>query len=430
MGVNNEGRIGVDDDALTAVVAAAAPVAQRLGDAGHRTYVVGGLVRDLHLGIGPGGDIDITTDATPDVTKAVLADIADDLWTQGERFGTIGLKIGDDVFEVTTHRSEIYDPASRKPRVQFSTAIEADLSRRDFTVNAMAVEVPSKRLVDPFSGAADLADHVLRTPGAPELSFTDDPLRMLRAARFHAGYGLEPVDELVEAMTTLRDRIAIVSEERIRDELTKLLDLEEPGEGILLLARTGLLELLVDGYDESTAADVAQLVDAVSRDQLVRRAAFHLVYLERRGEEALSALLSRRRYSGRQQRETAKVLGAALHGADRAGFGADDRNVREFYAAAGEVADAATELVALERLAGLTAMARFDERRRALAETEALESPEPALTGGEVMEILDVASGPLVGAALDHLREIRLDEGPISAEEARRRVLAWRDGRS
>src|SRR5690606_18544593 len=156
-----------------------------------RIYLVGGIVRDLLLGRElRGGDLDLTTDARPEQTTAILSGWADAVWDQGARFGTIGAKRGDRTFEITTHRAESYRPDSRKPDVAFSTEIDADLSRRDFTVNAMALAVPEPQLIDPFGGAADLAAGVLRTPTGPEDSFGDDPLRMMRAARFIAGYGL------------------------------------------------------------------------------------------------------------------------------------------------------------------------------------------------------------------------------------------------
>ena len=407
------------DDVMRRVL----PVAEALAGRGHRSFVVGGLVRDLHLGAGSSPDVDITTDATPELMKEAFADIADDLWSQGERFGTIGLRIGHTEFEVTTHRSESYDEGSRKPTVEFSTAIEADLSRRDFTVNAMALEVPSGRLVDPFDGAADLDAGVLRTPGAPSASFTDDPLRMLRAARFLAGYRLDPAPELEAAMSELGDRIVIVSQERIRDEIAKLLTVDRPSPGVRLLGRTGLLGLIVNGYDELTGEDVAQLVDSVSSGELVRRAAFHLVLAEREGEAGLAAHLAARRYSAREQRDTARVISAARLAADDELSVASDVGVRTFLACAGEFVGEATELLAVERLAGVMVARRVIDRIGELAGTEDISSFDPALTGSEVMEILGLDSGPEVGAALAFLRGLRLTEGELSPEEATRRLL-------
>ena len=172
-----------------------------------------------------------------------MADWADAVWTQGERFGTIGVKRGERSFEITTHRAEAYQPDSRKPAVVYSDAIEADLSRRDFTVNAMALTLPDPELVDPFDGSSDLLVHRrLRTPLSPDESFTDDPLRMLRAARFIAGYGLTPEPELVDAVRRLRHRLEIVSAERIRDELDKLIVVDDPTAGLWFLYETGLFD--------------------------------------------------------------------------------------------------------------------------------------------------------------------------------------------
>lgn len=412
------------------VIRRALPVAECLASRGHRSFVVGGLVRDLHLGGGSSSDVDITTDATPEVMKEAFAEIADDLWAQGERFGTIGLRIDETEFEVTTHRSEIYDERSRKPSVEFSTAIEADLSRRDFTVNAMALEVPSGVLVDPFGGARDLDLGVLRTPGSPASSFTDDPLRMLRAARFHAGYGLEPVSELEAAMSELGERIAIVSAERVRDELTKLLAVDHPGPGILLLGRTGLLGRIVDRYDEETADTVATLVEAVSKSPLVRRAAFHLVFAERSGDEALGRHLAEWRYSAREQRDTARVIVAARGAGTEGSSISSDADVRRFLASARGVVVEATELLGADHLGGQELSERISARTAALAETEDITSFDSALGGADVMKLLELETGPEVGRALSFLRSLRIEEGELSQEEATTRLLEWNQSRS
>ncbi len=215
-------------------------------DAGARLYLVGGVVRDALLDqLNPDSDLDFTTDALPSLTEQVLSSWADSIWTQGKRFGTIGAAKGGRRVEVTTHRAEEYATGSRKPEVAFSTALEADLSRRDFTVNAMALSLPDLQLVDPFDGVADLAARRLATPLPADLSFTDDPLRMLRAARFIAGYGLQPEPGLLEAVTRLRGRLDIVSDERVRDELDKLLVVPDPSAGLWFLVNTGLAEEFV-----------------------------------------------------------------------------------------------------------------------------------------------------------------------------------------
>ena len=187
-------------------------------------------------------DIDLTTDALPKDTKRLVSGWADAVWTQGERFGTIGCQKDGRRFEITTHRAEVYVPDSRKPDVVYSDAIEADLSRRDFTINAMALALPDPELIDPFGGAADLAAGVLRTPLSPQESFSDDPLRMMRAARFIAKYGLDPDPALVAAVDEMRDRLEIVSAERVRDELDKLLVVDDPAPGLWFLVDTRLVD--------------------------------------------------------------------------------------------------------------------------------------------------------------------------------------------
>ena len=219
------------------------PLAERFRAAGRRLYLVGGVVRDTILGRGRSDDVDFTTDATPEETLEIVRNAgAQAIWTQGQRFGTIGAQFRDRKYEITTHRGESYSDDSRNPEVAFSNDIEADLSRRDFTVNAMALAIPDLRLIDPFNGAADLFEKRLRTPLDPEVSFRDDPLRMLRAARFIAGFELVPDVELVDAVKRLRSRLEIVSVERIRDELDKLMVVPTPASGLWFLVDTGLAE--------------------------------------------------------------------------------------------------------------------------------------------------------------------------------------------
>ncbi len=222
-----------------------APLTARFRDAGHRLYLVGGSVRDLLAGADTSTiDYDFTTDARPDAIKKVLKGWADAVWTQGEKFGTIGAKKGDRDFEITTHRAEAYHEDSRKPEVEFSDRVDSDLSRRDFTINAMALELTSDSptLVDPYDGAADLMTRTLRTPLAPEVSFSDDPLRMLRAARFIARFNATPAPELAEAVREMHGRLSIVSAERVRDELDKLVTLPHPTAGLWFAIDTGLAD--------------------------------------------------------------------------------------------------------------------------------------------------------------------------------------------
>jgi poly(A) polymerase len=233
-------------DRFRPVLEESQPLTDRFRGAGHRLFLVGGTVRDLILGAESDGvsgeiDFDFTTDARPDEIKRALSGWADSVWTQGERFGTIGAARDGRRYEITTHRAEAYHPDSRKPDVAFSDDIAADLSRRDFTINAMALELtsPTPTLVDPFHGAEDLARHVLRTPIGPDESFSDDPLRMLRAARFIARHRMEPEPGLTEAVTAMADRLSIVSAERIRDELDKLMVTPHPSAGLWFCVDTG-----------------------------------------------------------------------------------------------------------------------------------------------------------------------------------------------
>src|SRR6478609_2879222 len=216
----------------------------RFADAGHELALVGGPVRDAMLGR-QHNDLDLTTSARPEQTERLLKGWADAIWDMGRAFGTIGCRKGDWQVEITTYRSESYDPTSRKPDVDFGDHLDGDLGRRDFTVNAMAVRLPGREIEDPFGGVVDLAHGVLRTPGRPEDSFSDDPLRMMRAARFAAQLGFTVDPAVVEAMRAMASRIAIISAERVRDELVKLVSAPYPRLGLTLLVETGLADLVL-----------------------------------------------------------------------------------------------------------------------------------------------------------------------------------------
>ena len=217
---------------------------QRFVDAGHELSLVGGPVRDLFLGrVSP--DLDFTTDATPDQTVALIKKWADNYWEIGRAFGTIGMRKAGFQIEITTYRAEAYDPESRKPVVAFGISLTDDLLRRDFTINAMALRLPALELVDPFGGVRDLHASTLATPGSPEDSFSDDPLRMMRAARFASQLGVTVHADVRQAMTQMADRIKIISAERVRDELVKLICAAQPRTGIDLLVDTGLAEFVL-----------------------------------------------------------------------------------------------------------------------------------------------------------------------------------------
>ena len=274
-------------DRFKPLVQDSAELARRFEAVGHRLYVVGGSVRDAFAAdVAPQKqDVDLTTDARPDDVEALVKGWADALWLQGKRFGTVGVRKGERVFEITTHRAEVYVPDSRKPEVSFGDSVEVDLSRRDFTVNAMALRLPDLELVDPFDGLADLAAHRLRTPLSAEASFADDPLRMLRAARFLAGFGLEPVPEIPAAVHAMHDRLSIVSAERIRDELDKLLVVDKPSPGLWFVVETGLADEFLPELPrlaleqdpihrhKDVLAHTLAVVDKTDPDRLLRLAA-------------------------------------------------------------------------------------------------------------------------------------------------------------
>ncbi|HYF47563.1 MAG TPA: CCA tRNA nucleotidyltransferase [Acidimicrobiales bacterium] len=450
--------------ALQAVLDAVGPIAERFAAADHRLYLVGGVVRDLFVGRELSDrDIDLTTDARPEQVKELLAGHVDALWTQGERFGTIGAKLGEWTVEITTHRAEVYVPDSRKPEVEFSTEVEADLSRRDFTVNAMALALPELQLIDPFDGAADLAGGRLRTPLSPEESFSDDPLRMLRAARFHAGYGLTPADELVRAMAEMGDRLSIVSAERIRDELDKLMVVEDPSAGLWFLVETGLAEEFLPElpamrleqdpihHHKDVLAHTIAVVANTKPDRLVRLAALfhdigkpktrsfgsngvmfhhHEVVGARMTKDRMTAL----RYSNEDIDVVTQLVRLHLrfHGYG-SGTGWTDAAVRRFVRDAGDQLDRLIELTRCDvttrnrRKAELLAR-RMDDLQHRIAElaaAEELKAIRPDLDGRQVMEHLGLEPGRDVGQALDFLLELRLDEGPLGEEEAYRRLDEW-----
>jgi poly(A) polymerase len=465
-------------DRFQPVLADLAPLAERFAAAGNRLYLVGGVVRDLMIGrpLRADNDLDLTTDARPPQIKQVLSGWADSMWTQGERFGTIGARHGDREYEITTHRAEVYTSDSRKPDVSFAEAIESDLSRRDFTVNAMALEVTSDTptLVDPFEGSLDLLQRRLRTPLTPELSFSDDPLRMLRAARFIAGYGLEPGPELVAAVREMAPRLEIVSAERIRDEFDKLMTLDHPGPGLWFLVDTGLAEQFLPELPsmrleqdpihrhKDVLAHTIAVVENVQRDakpadvfdeDAFRRtrlaALFHDVgkprtrgYRKGKGvtfhhHDVVGARMTRDRmqalrYSNDDVHDVSELVDLHLR-FHTYKMGWTDSAVRRYVRDAG---DLLTELNVLTRCDCTTRnerrarelaarMDELEERIVELAAEEELKAIRPEIDGREVMERLGIAPGPLVGAALDFLLELRLEEGLLGREEVLRRLDGW-----
>jgi len=455
------------------IIDEARPLAELFADAGHRLFLVGGVVRDLMVDrqlTSP--DLDFTTDARPDETKKLIADWADAVWTQGEKFGTIGAKKGDRAYEITTHRAEVYVPDSRKPEVVYADAVEADLSRRDFTVNAMALELPEPRLIDPFDGAADLAAKRLRTPLSPDVSFGDDPLRMLRAARFIAGYDLEPDDALVAAVEQMRDRLSIVSAERIRDELDKLIVVPDPSKGLWFLVETKLIDHFlpelpamrleqdpIHRHKDVLAHTIAVIgnVAPLDRDgrpnRITRLAAlFHDVGKPKtraigdagvsfHHHEVVGARMTRERmralkYSSDDVETVAKLVYLHLR-FHTYQMGWTDSAVRRFVRDAGPLLDELIELTRCDcttrnqRKAAELArrMDELEARVAQLQEQEELASLRPDLNGEQVMEALGIGPGRAVGEALAFLLELRLDEGPLGEAEASGRLREWWDAR-
>ena len=455
------------------------PVVARLGETfavgGFSLYVVGGPVRDALLGEAS-EDLDFTTNARPDDIERLLRRLNHATWDMGRDFGTIGtlLRDGEKAWriEVTTHRADAYEPGTRKPIVAFGDAIEPDLVRRDFTVNAMAVSVVDGTFVDPYRGLDDLADHILRTPTSPEISFSDDPLRMMRAARFAARLQLRPEPDVVRAMTELAPRLEIVSAERIRDEFTKLLLLDAPRVGLDLLVATGIADQFIpelpalrlerdehhrhkDVYEHSLivldqaivlererhhAPDIANRLAALLHDMgkpKTRRfepggkVSFHHHYVV--GAKMIRKRLIDLRYSKDVVDSVSLLVELHLrfHGYGEGVW--TDSAVRRY------VRDAGPEL---ERLHILTRsdcttrnQAKADRLRRAyeelewrideLAAAEELDSTRPDLDGNEIMRILDVGPGPVIGKAYKFLLERRLDRGPVPADVAEAELREW-----
>ena len=403
-------------DRLAPVREEARELAERFAASGYRIYLVGGIVRDAmrNRPLDTAFDLDLTTDAQPEAVKSILEEWADTLWTQGERFGTIGARRGDRRVEITTHRTERYLPDSRKPEVAFADAIEADLSRRDFTINAMAVELPDGGLVDPFDGASDLEAGRLRTPLDPEETFSDDPLRMLRAARFLAQFDLAADTNLVAAMGAMADRLSIVADERIRDELDRLLAIPDPGPGFELLFKTGLGERVLGPVGDGNAA--LAVLRKVGDDPVVRLAAL-LAGVGTPSDVRLA--LSERRATTAVSEAVFAVLTAARRAVEHPPQ--SPAELRRWVVDAGpHVPQAVMVATALGAVGTLTA----DVEALIAAEPDLLGAP--VLDGEQIMELLGLDPGPYVGAAVDELRRHRLDSGPLTPEEARTHLLKWR----
>ncbi len=451
---------------LQPLVDATADLSDRFRSAGHRLYLVGGSVRDAIIAesasaVDDGGDLDFTTDARPDAIERLVTGWADAVWTQGKRFGTIGCRRGRQTYEITTHRAEAYRPDSRKPEVVFGDRVEADLSRRDFTINAMALRLPELELIDPFDGLADLSARRLRTPLDPEVSFGDDPLRMLRAARFVAKLDLEPSPELVEAVRSGRARLAIVSAERIRDELDKIVTLAVPSVALWFVVRTGLAEEFLPELPglaleqdpvhrhKDVLAHTLAVVDKTGPDRLLRLAAlFHDIGKPKtrafvdggvtfHHHEVVGARMTRHRmqalrYPGDEVEVVTELVNLHLR-FHTYRLGWTDRAVRRYVRDAGPLLDRLNELTRCDcttrnpnkaRALGRR-MDELEARIADLRQQEELDAIRPDLDGTQVMAELGLSPGRDVGRALAFLLELRIEEGPLGEDEARRRLKAW-----
>ena len=470
-------------DRFAPVLAELAPLADRFESAGHQLFLVGGTVRDLLVESGRDDyDLDLTTDARPVEIKACLEGWADAIWTQGERFGTIGARYGDRVYEITTFRAEIYADDSRKPHVTYSDDIETDLARRDFTVNAMALELTggaTPTLVDPHGGAVDLVQKVLRTPLGPDVSFSDDPLRMLRAARFVARFGFEPVAELTAAVESMAGRMEIVSAERIRDEFDKLIVADHPSPGLWFIHDTGLSEQFlpelssmrlehdpIHRHKDVLSHTIAVVENVRPLDEqpegrpsfdfrLVRLAAlFHDIgkprtrgYQKGKGttfhhHDVVGARMTRKRmtemrYSNDDIEAVSELV--ALHlrfHTYRLGW--SDSAVRRYVRDAGDLLRELNELTRCDCTTRNERKARTLSRRMddlearidELTEEEELAKLRPELDGSAVMAHLGIGPGREVGEALRFLLDIRLDEGLLGDDEVYRRLDEWWMARS
>jgi poly(A) polymerase len=441
--------------------------------AGHELALVGGPVRDAFLGRAL-NDLDFTTSARPEEIEKIIAPLATAVWDVGRAFGTIAAQCGDMTVEITTYRADTYDGASRKPEVEFGDTLEGDLFRRDFTMNAMALTLPELVLVDPCEGLKDLLAGVLRTPIAAEESFRDDPLRMMRAARFTSQLGVSVHPDTREAMVALAPRLAEISAERVRDELVRTLSTDNPRAGIELLVDTGLAEVALpelpalrlesdehahhkDVY-EHTLTVLEQAIDEEHRrfpgqpaDLVVRLASLlHDIGkpATRRFEaggvvtfyhhDVVGAKLAKKRlrelrFDNDTIAAVAKLIELHLRFFGYSEQAWSDSAVRRYVRDAGEQLERLHILVRADvttrnkRKADRLSFAYDDLEARIaeLAELEELQSIRPDLDGEEIMAILGVTPGRVVGEAYAYLLEVRLDEGEIGKEEATKRLLEW-----
>jgi poly(A) polymerase len=472
MAVPNDDLTPEQHKAIAELLRRVAPVADELGRrfaaAGHELALVGGPVRDalLHR---PGNDLDLTTDARPERILEIVDGWADAVWTIGIEFGTVGLRKGNYQLEITTYRSESYDPKSRKPEVLYGTSLHADLARRDFAVNAMAARLPGHGFVDPFGGLSDLRHKLLRTPGSPQDSFTDDPLRMMRAARFASQLGFTVDPAAVAAMKDMAARIEIVSAERVRDEFSKLLCGPDPRHGLSLLVETGLAAHMIpelprlrleidehhrhkDVYEHSLIVLEQAIAQEEDGPDLVLRLAallhdigkpktrsfegggrvtFH--HHEVVGAQMTKARLTALRYPKDVIADVSRLVELHLrfHGYGTGEW--TDSAVRRYVRDAGHLLPRLHKLTRADcttrnkRKAAILARTYDELERRIarLAAEEELSKIRPELDGNEIQAVLGIKPGPDVGKAYKFLLDLRLDQGPIGKDAATEALLEW-----
>jgi poly(A) polymerase len=455
---------------LMRVSAVTDPLARRFAVGGHRLYLVGGPVRDALLGRGC-NDLDFTTDARPEDVLSIVTPLGP-TWTTGIAFGTVGVQVAGHRCEITTFRSDSYDLESRKPTVEYGSTIEGDLGRRDFTVNAMAVLLPidaAEPVVDPYDGLDDLVKGVLRTPVAPERSFDDDPLRMLRAARFAAQLGFEVTPEVLTAVREMAPRLQIVSAERIRDELIKLLCAADPRRGLELLVDTGLIDYCLPEVGRLTATvdehrrhkdvyahtltvlEQAIALEPDGPDLVLRLAAllhdigkpktksigadgkvsFH--HHEVVGADMARKRLSELRFPKEVVDDVSRLVELHLRFHGYSGGTWTDAAVRRYVRDAGPLLDRLHRLTRSDCTTRNVRKARalasaydsLEARIAELAAEEDLNKIRPDLDGVEIMAELSLAPGPLVGEAVKYLLNLRLDRGPLSHDDAVDALHEW-----
>ena len=394
------------------------PVTERFVNEQHTLFLVGGVVRDSFINQKiKSPDLDLTTNATPDQIRALVEPVADAVWLQGERFGTIGLRIGEIRMEITTHRSESYITSSRKPSVTFSLNLEDDLSRRDFTVNAMAFELDTGNFFDPFNGRSDLENKILRTPLSPSESFNDDPLRILRAARFSAGYELKPVQEIVDTAKDLAERILIVSAERIREEVLKLLALENPTKGFEFLEKVDLLPKILSFEFNLDNQNLNKIFSLLPPDDPISRFS---IFFKGLSKTKVKESLHRLRMSREERRLIENIVDFLnfVSNGPKSEQWTDEEIRRSLDLNQLNVEESINLIVASD-----LNVKNFLGSVENLKATENLLSFEPSLTAQELMVLLNLEPGPLVGEILRWLKEIHLRDGPISVDEERNMVI-------